>query len=413
VRIDAGASSDVGRLRNINEDSFVIDDRLALYAVADGMGGHRAGEVASATALEALRAAVAGGKALDAAIVSANSAVFQKAATDRELSGMGTTLTAVAIVGESTLLIGHVGDSRAYQIRAGVLSQVTEDHSLVEELVREGRISPAEAEVHPQRAIITRALGIDADVEVDLYTIEAHTGDRVLICSDGLTGMLRDQEVLRIAMLETDPRLAADRLVDAANEAGGEDNITVLIIDVLDAPPSTAPDPEALATSSLPRTPVEVSAPEAPMIVSAPRRSRLRSLGGFLMFVLPVIAIVGIGFGAVDWYAHHTYYVGFKGERVVVYRGVPGGILGWQPTVDRTTDLSRSKLTPDAISQIKNSGKGSLDRAQQFVANLETATTTTTTTTTPAVTTTTRPTTTKPTTSKATSTPTTKPTGGP
>jgi serine/threonine protein phosphatase PrpC len=412
VRVDVGASSDVGRLRTINEDSFVVDDRLALYAVADGMGGHRAGEVASATALEALRAAIAGGKALDAAIVIANSAVFQKAATDRELSGMGTTLTAITVVGDATLLIGHVGDSRAYRVRDGAIAQITEDHSLVEELVREGRISPAEAEVHPQRAIITRALGIDADVEVDLYTIEAHTGDRILICSDGLTGMLRDEAVLRIAMPETDPRVAADRLVDAANEAGGEDNITVLIIDVLEAPPSTAPDPEALATSNLPRTPVEVSAPEAPIIVSAPRRSRLRSFGGFLFFVLPVILIVGIGFGAVDWYAHHTYYVGFKGDRVVVYRGVPGGILGWQPTVDHTTGLRRSKLTPDAVSQIKNSGKGSLDRAQQFLVNLEAATTTTTTTTTPTAPATTKPTT-KPTSRPGATTPTTKPTGGP
>jgi PPM family protein phosphatase len=407
VRIDAGASSDVGRLRTINEDSFVVDDRLALYAVADGMGGHRAGEVASATALEALRAAVAGGKALDAAIVLANSAVFEKAATDRELAGMGTTLTAVAIIGDATLLIGHVGDSRAYQVRDGAITQITEDHSLVEELVREGRISPEEAEVHPQRAIITRALGIDPEVDVDLYTVEAHTGDRILICSDGLTGMLRDEEVLRIAGLEHDPRLAADRLVDAANEAGGEDNITVLIIDVLDAPPPTAPDPEALATASLPRTPVPVPAPDAPVVEAAPRRSRVRSLSGVLLFVLPVVVIIGMAFGAVYWYAHHTYYVGFKGDRVVVFRGVPGGILGWQPTVDRTTDLRRSQLTPAAIDQIHNSGKGSLDRAQQFVANLEVSTTTTTTATT--TTSTTKPTTTKPTTTK----PTTKPTGGP
>jgi protein phosphatase len=393
LRIDAGASSDVGRLRNINEDSFVVDDRLALYAVADGMGGHRAGEVASATALEALRAAVAGGKALDAAIVIANSAVFSKAATDRELSGMGTTLTAVAIVGEATLLIGHVGDSRAYRIRDGAITQLTEDHSLVEELVRDGRISPEEAEVHPQRAIITRALGIDPEVEVDLYTVEARTGDRILICSDGLSGMIRDEEVLRLSLTETDPRLAADRLVDAANEAGGEDNITVVLIDVLDAPPPTAPDPEALATASLPRTPVPVAAPEAPAVeAAAPRRSRARSLGGLLLFVLPVVAIIGIAVGAVDYYAHHTYYVGFKGDRVVVYQGVPGGILGWKPTVDQTTDLRRSQLTSAAIDQIHNSGKGSLDRANQFVANLEAATTTTTTTTTTtATTTTTRP----------------------
>jgi PPM family protein phosphatase len=381
VRIDAGAASDVGRLRTGNEDSFLVDDRLELYAVADGMGGHVAGEIASATAIEALRAAVASGKALDAAITLANSAIFDKAATDPGLAGMGTTLTAV-VLGESTLLIGHVGDSRAYRIRGGTLEQLTEDHSLVEELVREGRLSPEEAAVHPRRSVITRALGMDPQVEVDLYTIDAQTGDRILLCSDGLTTMLQDEEVLRVAETERDPRLAADRLVDAANEAGGEDNITVLIIDVLDAPPPAPPDPEALAAGSVSRTPLPVAAPD--IIVSEParRRSRMRSLGSVLLYVLPVLAIIGFGVGAVNWYAHHTYFVDFKGDRVVVYQGVPGGILGWQPTVKTTTKLRKSQLTPDAIDQIDNSGKGSLERAQQFVANLERSTTTTTSTTT-------------------------------
>jgi len=379
LRIDAGASSDVGRLRPGNEDSFLVDDRLALYAVADGMGGHQGGEVASATAIEALRAAVAGGQALDAAITRANTAVFEKAATDAGLAGMGTTLTAVAILGESTLLIGHVGDSRAYRIREGVLEQITEDHSLVEELVREGRLSPEEAKVHPRRSVITRTIGIDPDVQVDLYTVDARTGDRVVICSDGLTTMLADDEVLRIAQLDTDPRLAADHLVDAANEAGGEDNITVVVVDVLEAPPAGAPDPEALALEGRTRTPLPKAAPDLPTM-PAPRRPKWRTLGGALMFVLPVVLIVGVGIGAVNWYAHHTYYVAFKGDDVVVYRGVPGGILGWKPTVETTTGLRRSKLTPDAIDLVKGSGKGSLERAQQFVANLEAATVTTTTT---------------------------------
>jgi serine/threonine protein phosphatase PrpC len=390
MRIDAGASSDVGQLRQINEDSFVIDDRLALYAVADGMGGHQAGEVASATALEALRAAVASGQPIDAAIVGANAAVFQKAATDRDLTGMGTTLTALVILGDSTLLIGHVGDSRAYHIRDGVIEQLTEDHSLVEELVREGRLSPAEAEVHPQRSIITRALGIDAEVEVDLYTIEARTGDRILICSDGLSGMLRDDEMLRIASLETDPRLAADRLVDAANEAGGEDNITVLIVDVLEAPPPAAPDPDALTTAVQPSTPIPTSAPDVLMPEPKPRRRRLRSVGAVILFLLPVLAIIGAAIGAIAWYAHHTYFVGYQSDNVVVYRGIPGGILGWNPTVERDTGINKSSLTKDAVDLIQRSGKGSLSRTNQIVANLQRAVATTTTTT--STTTTTRPT---------------------
>jgi PPM family protein phosphatase len=394
MRIDVGASSDVGRLRTGNEDSFLVDDRLELYAVADGMGGHNAGEIASAIALEALRAAVASGKALDAAIVLANSAIFDKAATDRALTGMGTTLTSVAILGESTLLIGHVGDSRAYRIRDGTLEQLTEDHSLVEELVREGRLSPEEAEVHPRRSVITRALGIDPNVEVDLYTIDARTGDRLLLCSDGLTTMVRDDDVLRIAELDADPRDAADRLVDAANEAGGEDNITVLIIDVLEAPPPAPPDPDALSATAVSRTPLPVAAPDVPVDQPARRRPRLRSLGGILLYVVPVLVIVGMGIGAINWYAHHTYYVDFKGDRVVVFQGVPGGILGWKPTVKTNTDLRRSQLTPDAIDQIDHSGKGSLERAEQFVSNLEreiASTTTTTSTTTLPATTTTQP----------------------
>jgi serine/threonine protein phosphatase PrpC len=381
MRIDAGATSDVGQLRTGNEDSFLVDDRLELYAVADGMGGHNAGEVASATALEALRAAVASGQALDAAIVRANAAVFEKAATDRSMSGMGTTLTAVVILGESTLLVGHVGDSRAYRIRDGMLEQLTEDHSLVEELVREGRLSPEEAEVHPQRSIITRALGIDPEVDVDLYTLEAHTGDRILLCSDGLTTMLRDDVVLQVAELETDPRLAADRLVDAANDAGGEDNITVLIIDVLEAPPPGPPDPEALAVGGSTRTPRPIAAPDVVTKPPARKRRPLRSLGGALRYVLPVIVIIGMAVVAIHWYESHTYYVGYDGDRVVVYQGVPGGVLGWKPSVQQRTVLKRSDLEADQQAIIDNSGTGGLDKAEHIVANLERAVTTTTTTT--------------------------------
>jgi protein phosphatase len=201
---------------------------------------------------------------------------------------------------------------------------------------------------------------------------------------------VRDDEVLRIAELDADPRVAADRLVDAANEAGGEDNITVLIIDVLEAPPPAPPDPETLAVPAAPRTPLPVAAPDV-LDEQLPRRRRprLRSIGGVLLYVLPVLVIIGAGIGAVNWYARHTYFVDFKGDRVVVFQGVPGGILGWEPTVKTTTHLQRADLTADAIDQIDRSGKGSLERAQQFVRNLErdvASTTTTTTTTSPTTT---------------------------
>jgi protein phosphatase len=170
---------------------------------------------------------------------------------------------------------------------------------------------------------------------------------------------------------------------------------------VLDAPPPAPPDPEALATAAVSRTPTPVPAPEIavePLLPRAPRRSRLRSLGAVLRFLLPVVVIIGLAIGAIAWYAQHTYYVGFKGDRVVVYQGVPGGILGWKPTVKTTTELRKSALSEDAKDQINNSGKGSLERAQQFVANLEASTTTSTTTTTEPTTTSTTATTTSATT---------------
>src|SRR5262245_21053001 len=252
MKLTAGVYSDVGQLREINEDYPLVDERLALFAVADGMGGHQGGEVASRTAIEALRAAVASGLAINEAISRANDAVLKRAAGDAALAGMGTTMTAVVVVGASQLLIGHVGDSRAYLLHDGELRRITEDHSLVEELVREGRLTPEQAEVHPQRAIITRALGVEQVLEVDLYTVPVEAGDRLVICSDGLTTMLRDRDVERIARGESDAQRAAEALVDAANEAGGEDNITVVILDVVEVDATEAPNPIYLAESEAP-----------------------------------------------------------------------------------------------------------------------------------------------------------------
>ena len=189
MKLVVGAATDVGRVRDGNVDSFLA------AAVADGMGGHRGGEVASATALEALRAAASSGRPLRDAIEEANRAVFTKSVSDPALRGMGTTLTAGTLAAGGTLLIGHVGDSRAYLLRDGELSQVTTDHSLVEELVREGRITASEAAVHPQRSIITRALGPEAKVEIDTFTRRARPGDVYLLCSDGLTTMLGEKGI--------------------------------------------------------------------------------------------------------------------------------------------------------------------------------------------------------------------------
>ena len=267
MKLAAGSATHTGLVRGNNEDSFLVDDVHVLYAIADGMGGHRGGEVASRTAIEALRAAVAAGQPVHDAIVKANTAVIERAAGDDDLTGMGTTLTAVVVAGGRQLLIGHVGDSRAYLLHDGTLRRVTDDHSLVEELVREGRLTPEQAESHPQRAIVTRALGVDAEVEVDLYTVEVAAGDRILLCSDGLTTMVRERDVERLARSEPDPQRAAELLVDAANRAGGEDNTSVVVVDVLEVDAAAAPDPDlARRRRPAPRRPM----PPAPDPEPAP-----------------------------------------------------------------------------------------------------------------------------------------------
>lgn len=236
MRIAAAAGlTDTGRKRRRNEDAFVC--RAPLFAVADGMGGAQAGEVASRLAAAAVseRAPDSSGEAVVAALVAeANRRVWQRSTEDMSHSGMGTTITvALADLAAGTIAIGHVGDSRAYRIRDGALEQLTEDHSLVAELVRRGRLSPEEAEAHPQRSVITRALGTEPDVEVDAFTLEALPGDLFLLCSDGLTTMVPDAEILSFAAgARADLDALARALVDAANAAGGEDNVTVVAFEL-------------------------------------------------------------------------------------------------------------------------------------------------------------------------------------
>jgi PPM family protein phosphatase len=248
------ALTDVGRVRAANEDSFVIDDTAGVFAVADGMGGHQAGEVASATAIDALRTGLADGRPIDEAIVDANTAVVARASEDPGLRGMGTTLTAAVVGDDQVLVIGHVGDSRAYLLRAGDLERLTADHSVVAELIAAGQLTEAEAEIDPRRAMITRALGIDVDVEVDVIPVALTVGDRLLFCSDGLTTMLRDDAIAEVLRTQADRARAAQELVEAANDAGGVDNITVLLVDVVDddtsdtAEPAADADPPAATT---------------------------------------------------------------------------------------------------------------------------------------------------------------------
>jgi serine/threonine protein phosphatase PrpC len=235
------ALSHAGRKRRRNEDAWVC--RPPIFAIADGMGGARGGEIASRVAANALEEDVdgTGEDRVVALIQRANKRVFERAAEDSDASGMGTTIT-VALVDDGVVWFGHVGDSRAYLIRDHKVDQLTEDHSLVAELVRSGRLSPEEAEIHPQRSVITRALGTDLDVDVDSFSVEAKPGDLFLICSDGLTSMIDDETILGIVEQRRDDLTAvAKELVAAANRSGGEDNITVVFFEITDQ----APEPPA------------------------------------------------------------------------------------------------------------------------------------------------------------------------
>ena len=239
----AAGQTDTGRRRRQNEDAFVCEPPL--FAVADGMGGAQAGELASrlaAAAIEEGALAIQGEESVAGIVRTANARIFEHSVRDPTAAGMGTTAT-VAFVDEEaeTAAIAHVGDSRAYRYRDGALEQLTTDHSLVGELVRTGRLTEAEAAVHPHRSVITRALGTEADVEVDTRTIDLRAGDLVLICSDGLTAMVRDEEIVRLLeQTGADPHAAAEALVAAANRAGGEDNVTVVLFELVEGEPRRA-----------------------------------------------------------------------------------------------------------------------------------------------------------------------------
>jgi PPM family protein phosphatase len=232
------AVTDPGRKRRRNEDAYVVEPPL--FAIADGMGGAQAGEIASRLATAALREGggveTGGEQRIVDLIQEANRRVYDRSSTDPNTSGMGTTIT-VALVEDGSVAFGHVGDSRAYLIRDASMEQLTEDHSLVNELLKTGRLSREEAEVHPQRSVITRALGTDPDVDVDTFTVPARTGDLFVLCSDGLTDMVSEHSILSVVERNRNDIEAALRaLVKAANRGGGQDNITVVAFEIMDEP---------------------------------------------------------------------------------------------------------------------------------------------------------------------------------
>jgi PPM family protein phosphatase len=286
-----------GRRRRHNEDAYVVQPPL--FAVADGMGGAKAGEVASALAADAVQESGNDGESGEARVAAlieeANRRVFRRASEDREASGMGTTMT-VALVEGDEVAIGHVGDSRAYLIRDGRLEQLTDDHSLVAELVRSGKLTPEEAETHPQRSVITRALGTEADVDVDTFSVQSAPGDLFLLCSDGLTSMVDDETILdAVERNRADLEEAAKALINAANRGGGEDNITVVFFEVDGGaePEEKTEDTVITADSTENEDTIDESdAQPAIAVVEPTRRGRVLPILGALAVLLIIAAVV-------------------------------------------------------------------------------------------------------------------------
>jgi serine/threonine protein phosphatase PrpC len=336
--------TDVGRQRSVNEDSLVLAPPF--FAVADGMGGARAGEVASAMAADAFEGESDSGEAPEAQLSrilrEANRRIYDLAVSDDSHRGMGTTVTAAKVTGDEVSL-GHVGDSRAYRLRDGDLEQLTRDHSLVAELERSGQITPEAAEHHPQRSIITRALGPEPDVQVDTYTIPGRPGDVYLICSDGLTSMISDDELASILRSAGSLDDAAESLVRAANQSGGKDNITVVMFRLGEGDAAPAPAPredetiagqvtaadvkEALAETSPDATmvapPGSLPPVPAPVAAAPPPRRRRRRLRVAARVVVAVLVIGAIGTGL--WaLSRQVYFLGTNNAGLVtLYRGVP------------------------------------------------------------------------------------------
>ena len=339
--VEYAATSDVGRQRESNEDALFVSPPL--FAVADGMGGARAGEVASELATKAFEdhgeSAEPPERQLTMLAQEANRRIHDLASRDESLRGMGTTLTG-AMVSDHDVAIGHVGDSRAYRLRDAALEQLTRDHSLVAELERSGQISPEAAEHHPQKSIITRALGPEPDVEVDTYTVPARDGDVFLLASDGLTGMVSDDELAGILSKAPSLEEAAASLVRAANQSGGMDNITVVLfrlggedagdeepgagetiagqVTAADVQEAGEPEPETTMSTARPRR----RGARRPRPLPTPRRRR--RLAPALLRGLVVLLVVG-GIGTGLWaLSRQVWFVGTDDAGLVaLYRGVP------------------------------------------------------------------------------------------
>ncbi len=420
---DTICKTDTGRQRRDNEDNAYV--RVPLFVVADGMGGAQAGEVASALAVEEFRQPLPDAgtpeQRLAERVQSANRRIYDTAQTDHEHAGMGTTLTA-AYLEDADLAVAHVGDSRAYIFRDGALTRLTQDHSLVEELVRRGKLTEEQAAEHPQRSIITRALGIEQAVEVDTWTYPVRAGDVVLMCSDGLTSMIGEDQITTVLATESDLDRAGERLIAEANAAGGRDNITVVLFrleetdphppgDVIDDQPTEVgmsparapdsnPDParsrsaSATLTVAVPRVVSGPRAGQTPRTVPPLARTQGRPGGrdpvsrrrGESRFFKPIVAVISIlivlfligGGGYLA--SRELFFIATDNDGIItVYRGLPydgplglhlyeqvyvSGVPASVVPADRRTQLLNHNLRSqsDAIGLVRAAERGQLSR---------------------------------------------------
>jgi PPM family protein phosphatase len=410
IRLVGAAETSPGQVRSENQDRPVLTEWVA--GVADGMGGHRGGETAAQLAVTEL-ALLRGPGELDelvAAIKAANERILAQD-EDPGLRGMGTTLVAMVVDGDDVVL-ANVGDSRAYRLLDGRLEQLTRDHSLVEDLVRQGQLSAEEARNHPQRNIVTRALGIAPRLQIDVFRTAAQPGDRYLLCSDGLFNEVDAEHIATELERESDPATAARTLVRLANDAGARDNVTCVVVDLVeDRQPEAAgasvpsssvaagagPGPSGLAPSAGPgvdrsvRPHVEGSEldgdafPAADTVASIPSegrsgrraargpdRRRTRIPWRALPYVLAVLVIAGAAVGGTIWWGTSSYYVDEIQGEVVIMQGRPGGVLWMEPTVREVTGIDYDDLTGASQQRLADPPVGSLEQARQLVAGLRT-----------------------------------------
>ncbi len=409
MRVHVGVRTDVGRVREGNEDSYIVLEPI--YGIADGMGGHAAGEVASSTAVDALSEGISrvdptNPDSLAELIKDANRTIFEKATRDDSLHGMGTTCTILLINGP-TAHLAHVGDSRAYLLRSEKLARMSEDHTLVGRLVREGQLTEEEAARHPQRNMITRSLGIDPEVRVDLRSFELRDGDRLMLCSDGLTSMVDEPTIGRVMHDTADPQRTADQLVELANEAGGDDNITVVVLDLTDtgaAPPPPPADDQAAVSTSLTG---EVPAGAAPPAKTAPKEGTSiierttgrptdaplgpppessssdndtgtgtgrRILRKLVFWVLILAVLAGAGYGALRYSLNNSWFVGLNDADVVtIFKGRPEEVLGISlREVEEETDIAAEDIPSFKRADLEDGIKtDSLEEAREVVESLE------------------------------------------